>query len=100
MSHLSSFHVGFGKSSYICEWLGCDDSSIGGGGKKGGRRGSNESLGEEGDGNGNGAGSSCTGGVGGGGRVFAQRQKIMRHLQTHTGLSFFSFSLPFNRIFN
>ncbi|RUP22567.1 hypothetical protein BC936DRAFT_139081 [Jimgerdemannia flammicorona] len=43
--HVSEDHVGQGRSSYVCNWKGCDRK----------------------------------------GRPFTQRQKVMRHIQTHTG---------------
>ncbi|KAJ2786851.1 zinc-finger protein, partial [Coemansia linderi] len=43
--HLAAGHVGGGRSSYACEWEGCER----------------------------------------GGRPFAQRQRALRHIQTHTG---------------
>ncbi|KAJ2747403.1 zinc-finger protein [Coemansia sp. BCRC 34301] len=44
-AHLAAGHVGGGRSSYACEWQGCER----------------------------------------GGRPFAQRQRALRHMQTHTG---------------
>ncbi|TIA83560.1 hypothetical protein E3P98_00758 [Wallemia ichthyophaga] len=57
MTHLSTEHVGSGKAEYSCMWRGCEKS-----------------------GSGSGSSSSSTRG-----RVFSSRQKIMRHLQSHTG---------------
>ncbi|PWN26730.1 hypothetical protein BDZ90DRAFT_207838, partial [Jaminaea rosea] len=46
-NHIASVHIGGGKSSYTCGWVGCDRAAEG--------------------------------------KEFAQRQKILRHVQTHTG---------------
>ena len=64
MNHLSNDHVGSGKALYSCYWEGCDrcvemsDTGVEGAALEGKR---------------------------GNGKAFVQRQKIMRHLQTHTG---------------
>lgn len=77
MTHLSEEHVGSGKGRYTCEWEGCERSTT----------------------------VCCNGGVEGGSEeedddeeewekkreeredkgVFRQRQKVVRHLQMHTG---------------
>ncbi|GAA5976978.1 hypothetical protein JCM11641_002214 [Rhodosporidiobolus odoratus] len=77
MTHLSEEHVGSGKGRYTCEWEGCERSTT----------------------------ACCNGGVEGGSEkededeeewekkreeredkgVFRQRQKVVRHLQMHTG---------------
>ncbi|KAK4052951.1 hypothetical protein OIO90_004075 [Microbotryomycetes sp. JL221] len=71
MQHLSLDHVGSGKKWYVCEWRGCARGTN-----------CNHTQGEE-------HGEGCEMGDNGEGEIktrgFAQRQKIMRHLQTHTG---------------
>lgn len=62
MEHLSADHVGSGKSVYSCLWEGCD------------RR--EHECHEKTDGDKKSKSK---------GKAFAQRQKVMRHLQTHTG---------------
>lgn len=70
-AHLGDVHAGSGKSSYTCLWDGCYE------GKKprlGGSSGSDDEGEDEG---GDGTGKER--------KEFGQRQKIMRHLQSHTG---------------
>ncbi|BGP05759.1 zinc-finger protein [Rhodotorula toruloides] len=74
MEHLSTAHVGAGKARYTCEWDGCErstclaafeegeDPEVLGDGEWERRREEREDKG-----------------------VFRQRQKVMRHLQMHTG---------------
>lgn len=72
MEHLSTAHVGSGRARYTCEWGGCERSTERVCGAEGGgeeeeeewerRRDAREDKG-----------------------VFRQRQKVMRHLQMHTG---------------
>ncbi|BGO99949.1 zinc-finger protein [Rhodotorula toruloides] len=74
MEHLSTAHVGAGKARYTCEWDGCERSTCVAAFEEGEDA---ESLGEdewdrrreEREDKG----------------VFRQRQKVMRHLQMHTG---------------
>ncbi|GAA5868869.1 hypothetical protein JCM8547_002851 [Rhodosporidiobolus lusitaniae] len=94
MQHLSSAHVGSGKGRYTCEWEGCERSThsacfppLGDGGGGGG--GGGEGGGGEGEGRGE---SGYTEEEWEERRekrddkgVFRQRQKVMRHLQMHTG---------------
>lgn len=79
-AHLSERHVGSGKGLYVCEWEGCHAPSCAGAssrrasvGTKRKRRRVEEDEAEDEE------------AEGGGRRQFAQRQKIMRHLQVHTG---------------
>ncbi|GAA6026762.1 hypothetical protein JCM8097_005843 [Rhodosporidiobolus ruineniae] len=76
MQHLSDCHVGSGRGRYTCEWEGCDRATCalaGTAGEEGGQGEMQESewerRREERDDKG----------------VFRQRQKVMRHLQMHTG---------------
>ncbi|GAA5890876.1 hypothetical protein JCM8208_003081 [Rhodotorula glutinis] len=72
MEHLSTAHVGSGRARYTCEWVGCERSTACVSGEGDGealddeewerRRDAREDKG-----------------------VFRQRQKVMRHLQMHTG---------------
>ncbi|GAA5837808.1 hypothetical protein JCM9279_006868 [Rhodotorula babjevae] len=68
MEHLSTAHVGSGRARYTCEWVGCERSTACVSGEVGDeeewerRRDAREDKG-----------------------VFRQRQKVMRHLQMHTG---------------
>ncbi|GHJ86605.1 hypothetical protein NliqN6_3007 [Naganishia liquefaciens] len=56
--HLSDVHIGKGKTEYECLWAGCETC---------------------------GAGKSADGGETPEGRKFTTRQKVMRHMQAHTG---------------
>ncbi|GAA5844276.1 hypothetical protein JCM11251_003749 [Rhodosporidiobolus azoricus] len=73
MHHLSEAHVGSGKGRYTCEWEGCDRATscalVGEGKGEEETEQEWEKRREERDDKG----------------VFRQRQKVMRHLQMHTG---------------
>ncbi|GAA5904861.1 C2H2-type zinc finger protein [Sporobolomyces salmoneus] len=60
MEHLSIDHIGSGKARYTCEWEGCERST-----QACEERGDNEKEKDK--------------------KAFRQRQKVMRHLQMHTG---------------
>ncbi|GAA5992800.1 hypothetical protein JCM5350_002272 [Sporobolomyces pararoseus] len=60
MEHLSTEHIGSGKSRYTCEWEGCERST-----RACEERGDDEQEKDK--------------------KAFRQRQKVMRHLQMHTG---------------
>ncbi|KAF8324529.1 uncharacterized protein EI90DRAFT_3074954 [Cantharellus anzutake] len=82
--HLTSVHVGSGKNVYECFWGGCDRNNSGSAPYS-------TSLGDEGGGEGGEGGkgekkvSGRQGGSGGSGGALSSKQKILRHLQTHTG---------------
>ncbi|GAA6062471.1 hypothetical protein JCM10212_000006 [Sporobolomyces blumeae] len=60
MEHLSTDHIGSGKARYTCEWDGCERSS-----RACDERGDDDDERDK--------------------KAFRQRQKVMRHLQMHTG---------------
>ncbi|GAA5947197.1 hypothetical protein JCM3765_001569 [Sporobolomyces pararoseus] len=60
MEHLSTDHIGTGKARYTCEWEGCERST-----QACEDRGDDEQERDK--------------------KAFKQRQKVMRHLQMHTG---------------
>ncbi|GAA6006327.1 hypothetical protein JCM11491_004915 [Sporobolomyces phaffii] len=60
MEHLSTDHIGSGKARYTCEWDGCERST-----RACEERGDDEKETDK--------------------KAFRQRQKVMRHLQMHTG---------------
>ncbi|GAA5931805.1 uncharacterized protein JCM15063_001572 [Sporobolomyces koalae] len=60
MEHLSTDHVGSGKARYTCEWDGCERST-----RACEARGDSDQEKDK--------------------KAFRQRQKVMRHLQMHTG---------------
>ncbi|BGP29801.1 zinc-finger protein [Rhodotorula toruloides] len=74
MEHLSAAHVGAGKARYTCEWDGCERSTCLAAFEEGEDA---ESLGEE-EWEKRREEREDKG-------VFRQRQKVMRHLQMHTG---------------
>ncbi|GAA6003272.1 hypothetical protein JCM10207_001836 [Rhodosporidiobolus poonsookiae] len=79
MAHLSDAHVGSGKARYTCEWAGCERSTCAamraanGGGGEGEEDEVDEAEWDE--------VREAREDKG----VFRQRQKVMRHLQMHTG---------------
>lgn len=87
MEHLSVAHVGSGKGRYTCEWEGCERCTpfvpAGGGvGAEYGGEGEEALAQEEWERRRDAREDKM---------VFRQRQKVMRHLQMHTGASFSSF---------
>ncbi|BGP37676.1 zinc-finger protein [Rhodotorula kratochvilovae] len=70
MEHLSTAHVGAGKARYTCEWVGCERSTA-----------CACEMGEEAAESEWEARRDARDDKG----VFRQRQKVMRHLQMHTG---------------
>ncbi|GAA5896611.1 hypothetical protein JCM6882_005740 [Rhodosporidiobolus microsporus] len=70
MAHLSEAHVGSGRGRYTCEWEGCERATCAAHGEYG------EETEEEWEKRRDGREDKA---------VFRQRQKVMRHLQMHTG---------------